>query len=104
MANPTCVQATAMTHIHPSWQAWAAVHMVANGPDQWTLGFTDVPVGAVVSFRLNDPNRCSVHATGATTANISANGVLLSHIVSTPGSGPEPGLSFSVDAAGVVTP
>src|SRR5262245_19838293 len=55
-ANPTCFQQTMATHIHPSWQGWAADFMTANGPDQWKLTLTDVPVGTLVSFRLNDPN------------------------------------------------
>jgi hypothetical protein len=103
-ANPTCFSGTMATHIHPSWRAWAAVFMVANGADQWTLTFSDVPVGTLVSFRLNDPNNCDVSPTGATLTNIKANGVVLSNVVSTPGSGPEPGLSFTVDVYGLVTP
>jgi hypothetical protein len=103
-ANPTCYHGTMATHVHPSWRGWATVFMVANGPDQWTLTLADVPVGTQVSFRLNDPNNCDVSPTGATTTDIRANGVLLTNVVSTPGSGPEPGLSFTVDANGVVTP
>jgi hypothetical protein len=102
--NPTCVHGTGMTHVHPSWRGFATVHMTANGTDQWTVLLDDVPANTVVSFRLNDPNQCVAHPTGATTTNIRANGVLLDDVVSTPGSGPEPGLAFSVAADGVVTP
>jgi hypothetical protein len=103
-ANPACVQGTGMTHVHPSWRGFATVHMTANGADQWTVLLEDVPANTVVSFRLNDPNQCIAHPTGATTTNIKANGVTLTNVVSTPGSGPEPGLSFSVATSGVVTP
>src|SRR5688572_27732319 len=76
-ANPTCFHGSVATHVHPSWRAWATVFMVANGADQWTLTLDDVPVGVLVSFRLNDPNNCDVQPTGATTTDIRANGVLL---------------------------
>lgn len=101
---PACVAAVGPTHMHASWQAYAMVAMVANGLSQWTLTYADVPVGVQVYFRINDGNACPQHPTGATTANIRANGVLLTNIVQTPGMGPEPGLAFRVDAHGIVTP
>lgn len=101
---PACFAASSPTHLHPSWRDFATVPLVANGPSQWTLTFSDVPAGVRVAFRVNDPNRCPSHPTGAVTTDIRANGVLLTDVVATPGSGPEPGLAFTVDGSGAVTP
>ena len=100
---PACFQAVGVTHMHPSWRNFALVALMANGAAEYTLTLTDVPVGRH-RFRINDPNACDTDPNGATTENIFANGVRLTAMVSTPGNGPEPGLAFSVDAAGVVTP
>jgi len=40
----------------------------------------------------------------AATEGVFANGIELDTVVDTPGNGIEPGLSFSVDASGDVTP
>jgi hypothetical protein len=102
---PACVAAVGPTHMHASWQAYAMVEMVANGPNQWTLTYADVPVGAQVYFRVNDPNLCPLSVGGAATAGVRANSVLLSNVVQTPGGfGPEAGLAFTVDGQGNVTP
>lgn len=102
---PACVSAVGPTHMHASWQSYAMVEMVANGANQWTLTYADVPVGVQVYFRINDPNRCPTSTGGAATDNVRANGVLLTNIVQTPGGfGPEAGLAFVVDSDGVVTP
>jgi len=45
-----------------------------------------------------------LNATGASTVNVSANGVLLLRVVDTPGSGVEPGLAFAVAADGSIDP
>lgn len=92
------------THIHPSWRDFARVGLVANGPDEWWIEFTDVPPNRLLSIRVNDANKCPADPNGATTEDIYANGVLLTNVVDTPGDGIEPGLSFSVDADGEVTP
>lgn len=47
---------------------------------------------------------CADNPTGAATQNVSANAVLLTNVVDTPGSGVEPGLSFTVDADRQITP
>jgi hypothetical protein len=101
--HPACVQGVGMTHIHPGWRDFAAIPL-DNGGDRWRISFADVPVGAEQSFRINDPNGCVLNPTGAVTTNISANGVGLTRVVPTPGSGSEPGLAFSVAANGTVTP
>ena len=102
-AHPGCVQGVGVTHLHPSWESYAARPMVAAG-DRWTLRYGNVPVGVEHRFRINDPNGCVLNPTGAVTTNISANGVLLTRGVLTPGSGDEPGLAFTVSSSGVVTP
>jgi hypothetical protein len=61
-------------------------------------------VGPRLSLRISDGNVCDENPTGAATRNVFANNVLLIEIVTTPGSGPEPGFAFSVDASGGVTP
>lgn len=100
----SCAAAVGRTHIHPSWRSFERIDMQAVGPNRWEIGFDDVPVGARQSIRISDGNVCTENPTGAATRNVQANGVVLSDIVPTPGSGTEPGLAFSVDAAGRVTP
>jgi hypothetical protein len=99
-----CAQGATPTHTHPSWRSFVAVPLQAVPPDRWQVVFTDVPVGVVVSLRVNDPNACDENATGAVTRNIFANDVLLTTAVTTPGSGPEPGFSFTVTAQGEIRP
>lgn len=101
---PGCVQGVGQTHIHPGWRDFARVGMQAAGADSWEITFQDVPVGGEQRIRVSDPNVCAQNATGAATEGVSANGVTLSRIVDTPGSGIEPGLAFSVSADGSVTP
>lgn len=100
--NPNCVAAAGNTHIHPSWHEFARIDMNA-GNGEWTITLDDVPTGQDLSIRISDPNVCAQNATGAATENVFANGVRLTRIVPTPGSGTEPGLAFAVDAAGNVT-
>ena len=66
------------------------------------ISLTDVPVGASVSFRVNDQNWCDQNPTGAVLRNVFANDVQLAQNTLTPGSGQEPGFAFTVDAAGRV--
>lgn len=100
----SCAAGVGRTHIHPSWRSFARVDMQPVGSDRWEVAFDDVPVGTRQSVRVSDANVCTENPTGAATRNVLANGVLLVEIVPTPGSGTEPGLAFSVDAAGRVTP
>ena len=101
---PGCVQGVGQTHIHASWRNFARVGMQAAGADSWEITFQDVPVGGEQRIRVSDPNVCAQNPTGAATEGVSANGVTLTRIVDTPGSGIEPGLAFSVSADGSVTP
>jgi hypothetical protein len=102
-STATCVSGVGQTHIHPSWRSFVAIPLQA-GANQWEIAFTDVPTTTRQSIRVSDGNVCDENPTGAATRNIFANDVLLTQIVTTPGSGPEPGLAFGVDAAGRVTP
>lgn len=104
MAFPECVQGVGQTHLHAGWRSFAARAMQATGPDRWEITFTDVPIGSEQRIRVSDPNTCADNPTGASTEGVTANGVLLTRIVDTPGSGIEPGLAFSVAADGTVTP
>lgn len=100
---PACVQGVGQTHIHPSWRGFERVDLTpANG--RWTFAFEDVPAGTRERIRVSDANACAEHPTGAATRNVFANGVRLTEIVDTPGSGTEPGLAFTLAADGTVTP
>ena len=101
--SPTCVGAVGHTHIDPSWRGFARVDMQAVGAD-WQSRFTDVPIDDRLAIRVSDANVCDENPTGASTRNVFANDVLLVDIVPTPGSGTEPGLAFTVDVDGTVTP
>ena len=103
-AHAACVSGVGQTHIHPSWRNFSRINMRAVGVERWEITFEDVPIDVLQSIRVSDPNVCADNATGASTQNISANAVLLANVVDTPGSGIEPGLSFTVDANGQVTP
>jgi len=99
-----CVRGVGTTHVHPSWRGFTAVTMRVSGTDRFELTLDDVPVSQRVSIRVSDANACLENATGAATRNVFANGTRLTDIVTTPGSGPEPGLAFAVAADGRVTP
>lgn len=104
MQFPACIAAVGATHFHPSWQSFGRVNMTAVGTDRWEITFSSVPVGSRERLRVSDPNACDTDPNGASTENVLANGVLLTDVVDTPGNGTEPGLAFTVDAAGNVTP
>jgi hypothetical protein len=99
-----CAQAVEHTHIHPSWRNFDRIDMEIGGANLWRMSFADAPVNVRLSIRISDGNACVENATGAATHGISANGVMLTEIVPTPGSGTEPGLAFTVDSSGRVTP
>ena len=99
-----CVQGATPTHPHPSWRSFGTVPLQALAPDRWQIVFTDVPVETLVSLRVNDPNACDENPTGAVTRNIFINDVRLTTAVLTPGSGQEPGFSFTVAADGRIRP
>ncbi len=103
-AHAACVTGVGQTHIHPSWLNFSRVNMSAVGVERWEITFGDVPIDVLQSIRISDPNVCASNRTGAATQNVSANAVLLTNVVDTPGSGVEPGLSFTVNANGQVTP
>ncbi len=103
-SQQSCAQAVGRTHIHPSWRNFARIDMMPVGADRWEISFDDVPVNARQSIRVSDGNVCDQNSTGAATRNVFANGVLLTEIVPTPGSGTEPGLAFTVGPSGLVTP
>ena len=103
-AHAACVSGVGQTHIHPSWLNFSRINMRAVGVERWEITFEDVPIDVLQSIRVSDPNVCADNRTGAATQNVSANAVLLTNVVDTPGSGVEPGLSFTVDANRQVTP
>lgn len=92
------------THIHPSWQSYEKVNFTAYGPMEWRRTFSGVPVGERLRIRVSDANHCDRDPNGASTENVFANGVLLTKIVDTPGTGIEPGLSLLVEEDGTVRP
>ena len=99
-----CVSGVGRTHFHPSWHGFARIDMQPVGADLRQITFTDVPLDVRLSLRVSDPNVCTENPNGAATRNVSANDVLLVDIVPTPGTGTEPGLAFTVNAQGTVTP
>jgi len=99
-----CAQGVNVTHLHAGWRNFQAFALTAVAPDRWEITFTDVPVGFEQRIRISDPNSCTLNATGASTEGVSANGILLTRVVDTPGSGIEPGLAFEVEADGSVSP
>ena len=98
-----CVNGVGVTHIHPSWQSFAALPLTPVPPDRYEISFSNVPVNTRVSFRVNDQNSCDENPTGAVTRNILANEVRLIQNTTTPGNGDEPGYAFAVSASGVVS-
>lgn len=103
-AHTACVTGVGQTHIHPSWLNFSRINMRAVGLERWEITFENVPIDVLQSIRISDPNVCAENPTGAATQNVSANAVLLTNVVDTPGNGVEPGLSFTVDANRQVTP
>jgi hypothetical protein len=91
------------THIHPSWRSFEAIPLQPVPPDRYEIGFTDVPVGTRVSFRINDQNSCDENPTGAVTRNIFVNDLRVVQNTTTPGNGDEPGFAFTVAPNGTIT-
>jgi hypothetical protein len=102
-ASQECVSGVGVTHIHASWQNFAALPLTPVPPDRYEISFSDVPINTRVSFRVNDQNSCDENPTGAVTRNISANGISLVQNTTTPGNGDEPGYAFAVSPSGTVT-
>ena len=98
-----CVGGVGTTHIHPSWQNFAATPLQPVPPDRYQITFSDVPVGMRVSFRVNDQNSCDENPTGAVTRNVFAKDVRLVQNTTTPGNGEEPGYSLTVAAGGTIS-
>ena len=98
-----CVAGVGPTHVHPSWRDFAALPLQAVPPDRYEISFSDVPVGARVSFRVNDQNACDENPTGAVTRNVFANDVRLAQNATTPGNGDEPGYALTVAANGTIS-
>ena len=98
-----CVNGVGATHIHPSWQNFAAVVLQPVPPDRYEISFSDVPVNARVTFRINDQNWCDVNPTGAVLRNVLVNNVALIQNATTPGNGDEPGFAFTLAADGTIT-
>jgi hypothetical protein len=97
-----CVSGVGATHIHPSWQNFAAIPLTPVPPERYEISFSDVPVAVRVSFRVNDQNSCDQNPTGAVTRNIFVNDVRLLQNATTPGNGDEPGYAFTIAANGTI--
>jgi hypothetical protein len=98
-----CVSGVGVTHSHPSWRNFATVPLQPMPPDRYEITFTDVPIDARVTFRVNDQNSCDQNPTGAVVRNVFANDVELAQNTTTPGNGDEPGFALSVSSSGRVT-
>jgi hypothetical protein len=98
-----CVNGVGATHIHPSWQNFAAIPLQPVPPLRYEITLNDVPIGTRVSFRINDQNSCDENPTGAVPRNVFANDVPLVQNATTPGVGDEPGYALTVTASGAVS-
>ena len=103
-----CADFVGPTHIHPSWRGFAVTPLTA-GADRWEVTLSDVPVDSVQQVRVNDVNACTENTTGYVLRNVTANGVALTTVVpGSPGSATgfasDPGLSFTVNGRGQVSP
>jgi hypothetical protein len=79
--------------------------MRAVTSERWELPLNDAPAGQRLTVLIHDGNACDASATGAATRNVYVNDVLLTQTVTVnTSSGAEPGVAFSVDASGRVTP
>ena len=104
-AAQACVTAVGETHVHVTWRNPDYFPVRAVAAERWELPLNDTPVGQRLSLLIHDGNACDANPTGAATHNVYVNDVLLTQTVTvTTGSGAEPGLAFSVDASGRVTP
>lgn len=98
-----CVNGVGATHIHTSWQNFAATALQPVPPDRYQITLSDVPLNTRVSFRVNDQNSCDENPTGAVTRNIFANDFRLIQNTTTPGNGDEPGYAFTIGPTGAIT-
>jgi len=102
-----CADFIGPTHVHPSWRQFAVTPLNVVG-DHYEVALGDVPVGSVQEIRVNDVNACGDNATGYVLKNVTANGVTLVNVIpgnsGATGFASDPGLSFTVDAQGRVTP
>ena len=100
-----CVTAVGETHVHLTWRSPDYVPLRAVAAERWEVPLNDAPVGQRLSLLVHDGNVCGESPTGAAEHNVHVNDVLLVQTVTViTGSGAEPGLAFSVDASGRVTP
>ena len=100
-----CVTAAGETHVHVTWRNPDYFPLRAVAAERWELALNDAPVGQRLSLLIHDGNACASNPTGAATHDVYVNDVLLTQTVTvTTASGAEPGLAFSVDASGRVTP
>jgi hypothetical protein len=101
-----CVTGVGETHVHTSWRDYVALRAAAT--ERWEVSLNDAPVGSRLTLVIHDGNACDGNPTGNVQHNVFVNDVLLTQTVTVtttgPGAGPEPGLVFSVDASGRVTP
>ncbi len=102
-----CADFVGPTHLHPSWRQFVVTPMNVVG-DHFEISLSDVPVGSVQQVRVNDVNACADNSTGYVLKNFTANGVALVTVVpgnsGATGFASDPGLSFTVDGQGRVTP
>jgi len=71
--------------------------------ERYEITFTDVPVNARVSLRVNDQNACDENPTVAVTRNVCVNDVRLVQNAITPGNGDEPGFAFTICSSGTIS-
>jgi hypothetical protein len=100
-----CVTGVGETHAHVTWRNPDYFPLRAVAAERWELPLDDAPVGQRLVLLIHDGNVCDRSPTGAAGHDVYVNDVLLTQTVTvTTSSGAEPGLSFSVDASGRVSP
>ena len=100
-----CVTGVGETHVHVSWRNPDYLPLRAVGAERWEAALSDAPAAQRLTLLIHDGNLCDVSATGAAGHHVYVNDVLLIQTATVNTSaGAEPGLAFSVDASGRVTP
>jgi hypothetical protein len=101
----TCARFVGPTHIHAGWRDFAIINLTAVPPDRYEATVEDVPVGIRQVVQAADQNACFDQKDGFMTHDVLANNVALTDVLATVNPNlPGPGLAFTVDRNGNVTP
>jgi hypothetical protein len=101
----TCARFVGPTHVHVGWRDFAIVNVTSVPPDRYEITLDDVPVGGRQVIQASDQNACIDQKDGFMVRDVLAGNVVLTDVLPTVNDRlPGPGLAFSVDRNGNVTP